>query len=226
MDISIIIPVYNEENTISDAMEMLRPLTGRCEILFVDGGSTDRTVSMISDEFRVISSLKGRANQMNQGAVSSSGKVLFFLHCDSILPDSALEQINEVMRDHRAGYFGIRFTSGSLLMKCCAFMSNLRAGTRGIVFGDQGIFTDRELFFEVGMFPAIALMEDYQFSLNLKKMQVRPGRTRERICTSDRRFGEGNVNRLRVMWNMHRLRFLYRKGLSADEIARMYRDIR
>ena len=47
MDISIIIPVYNEENTISDAMEMLRPLTGRCEILFVDGGSTDRTVSMI-----------------------------------------------------------------------------------------------------------------------------------------------------------------------------------
>ena len=107
MDISVIIPVYNEENTISDAMEMLRPLTGRCEILFVDGGSTDRTVSMISDEFRVISSLKGRANQMNQGAVSSSGKVLFFLHCDSILPDSALEQINEVMRDHRAGYFGI-----------------------------------------------------------------------------------------------------------------------
>lgn len=49
---------------------------------------------------------------MNQGAVSSSGKVLFFLHCDSILPDSALEQINEVMRD-RGGIFGIRFTSAA-----------------------------------------------------------------------------------------------------------------
>lgn len=89
MDISIIIPVYNEENTISDAMEML---SGRSQAdvrsCSLTGGSTDRTVSMISDEFRVISSLKGRANQMNQGAVSSSGKVLFFLHCDSILPDS------------------------------------------------------------------------------------------------------------------------------------------
>lgn len=226
MDISVIIPVYNEENTISDTMEMLRPLTDRCEILFVDGGSTDRTVSMISDEFRVINSLKGRANQMNQGAMRSSGKVLFFLHCDSVLPDSALEQIEEVMEKCRAGYFGIRFDSGSLIMKTCAFMSNLRSVTRGIVFGDQGIFIDRELFFEAGMFPAIAIMEDYQFSLNLRKMKIRPVRTRDRISTSDRRFGRGNVRRLRVMWNMHRLRFLYRKGLSADEIARMYRDIR
>ena len=226
MHISVIIPVYNEEKTIEKMKDMMRPLKDRCEILFVDGGSTDQSLSLISEEFRVISSPKGRASQMNQGALKSRGEVLFFLHCDSTLPDAALEQIEEVMNKSRSGYFGIKFDSESILMKCCAFMSNLRARTSGIVFGDQGIFIERDLFFEAGMFPEIPLMEDYQFSLNLKKMKIRYGEAKERICTSDRRFGEGNVNRLRVMWNMHRLRFLYRKGIPADEIARMYSNIR
>jgi len=226
MHISVIIPVYNEEKTIEKMKDMMRPLKDRCEILFVDGGSTDQSLSLISEEFRVISSPKGRASQMNQGALKSRGEVLFFLHCDSTLPDAALEQIEEVMNKSRSGYFGIKFDSESILMKCCAFMSNLRANMSGIVFGDQGIFIERELFFQVGMFPDIALMEDYQFSLNLKKMKVRQGRAREKLSTSDRRFGGNNFHKIKVMNKMHHLRFLYRKGIPADEIARMYRDIR
>ena len=43
------------------------------------------------------------------------------------------------------------------------------------MFGDQGIFIDRELFFQAGKFPVIPVMEDYQFSLTLKEMGVRLG---------------------------------------------------
>ena len=58
----------------------------RCEILFVDGGSTDGTPDMIDSRFRVLYGVKGRAAQMNLGARESSGDILFFLHSDSELP--------------------------------------------------------------------------------------------------------------------------------------------
>ena len=42
--ISIIIPVYNEETTILSLQKQLDSLKEECEIIFVDGGSTDRTL--------------------------------------------------------------------------------------------------------------------------------------------------------------------------------------
>ena len=77
--ISIIVPIYNEESTIKSLQKQLIPLLDKCEILFVDGGSKDRTLSMIDSRFRVLHSEKGRANQMNLGAKESSGDILFFL---------------------------------------------------------------------------------------------------------------------------------------------------
>jgi len=80
--ISIIIPVYNEEQTISGTLAGLR--TGKNEeIIVVDGGSSDRTVE-IAMRFNclVLSSDKGRGPQMNHGAAHANGDILFFLHAD------------------------------------------------------------------------------------------------------------------------------------------------
>ena len=44
------------------------------------------------------------------------------------------------------------------------------------MFGDQGIFIDRKLFFKMGMFPEIPIMEDYQFSLELKRRGEKIGK--------------------------------------------------
>ena len=60
-------------------------------------------------------------------------------------------------------------------MFTCRVISNHRIKDRKVMFGDQGIFIDRELFFQAGKFPAIPVMEDYQFSLTLKEMGVRLG---------------------------------------------------
>ena len=57
-----------------------------------------------------------------------------------------------------------------------------------MMFGDQGIFITRELFFKAGMFPALPIMEDYQFSLTLKEMGVKLGIARHRIK------GDSSVN--------------------------------
>lgn len=224
--ISVIVPVYNEEKTIVKLQEQLKPWRKYCEILFVDGGSTDKTMDLIEPVFTVLESGKGRACQMNMGAEQSSGDILFFLHCDSELPGSFLSEIRYVMKDHEAGCFGIAFHSRNFFMLTCRLISNHRVKDRKVMFGDQGIFIDRDLFFKTGMFPEIPIMEDYQFSLTLKEMKVRPGMTGHRIYTSDRRFPNGTVPKLKVMWQMNRLRKMYRDGISIEEISRRYRDIR
>lgn len=224
--ISIIIPIYNEEKTIEKLQKQLYYLKEQCEIIFVDGGCTDRTLELISPEFKVIHSGKGRAVQMNTGAKASHGDVLFFLHCDSELPGKPLELIREVMRSHRAGCFGIAFHSKSFFMLTCRIISNLRVFDRKVMFGDQGIYIDRDLFFELGMFPEIPIMEDYQFSLTLKEANVKLGMARRRIYTSDRRFPKETIPKLRVMWKMNRLRKMYRDGVDIETISDMYRDIR
>ena len=226
MKISVIIPTFNEELTIEKLIKTLKPLDGKCEILFVDGGSTDKTLEIIGDKYPVIISEKGRAKQMNAGAKNSTGDVLFFLHCDSEVPSTALEEIQEVMSDFRVGCFGIAFHSWHFFMWTCRWVSNHRAKIRRIIFGDQGLFIERELFFELGMFPDISIMEDYQFSLTLKETEIKTGMTRNRIYTSDRRFEGNTFEKLRVMWHMHRLRAYYRRGMDIRKIAEQYADKR
>lgn len=226
MRISVIIPVYNEESTIDQLQKSLAPIKNDCEIIFVDGGSVDQTISMIATEFTVLHSPKGRANQMNFGAEKSTGDILFFLHADSEIPVTALAEIEAVMNDHQAGCFGISFNSSHILMKCCQYMSNRRVKDHRIIFGDQGIFIERKLFFDLGMFPQLPIMEDYQFSLNMKARKITIGITEHRILTSDRRFSGSSLKKLQVMWLMNQLRRMYRKGIKIGNISLRYRDLR
>ena len=106
---------------------------------------------------------------MNYGASLSKGDILLFLHADSFLPSDALEQIHKIIyKGYKVGCFKIKFDSRSILMKICGFMSNLRVRLRNIAFGDQGIFIDRNYFYELGGFAEIPLMEDYQLSMDIK----------------------------------------------------------
>ncbi|MGL5258012.1 MAG: TIGR04283 family arsenosugar biosynthesis glycosyltransferase [Proteocatella sp.] len=225
MKISIIIPVYNEERTILTTQKNLKSLTGEYEVIFVDGGSTDNTLSMISKPYKTIKSEKGRANQMNKGALCSLGEVLFFMHCDSKFEKNIIPEIQEVMKSYDAGYFGIKFDTNNILMKCCETLSNLRA-KRGIVFGDQGIFIKKELFFKLGMFPNIPIMEDYQFSLTASEANVKWGKAKSFLTTSDRRFSGSNFQKLKTMINMNKFRAMYRSGYDIEKISRLYKDLR
>ena len=72
--LSIIIPTYNEEGYIGRTLMALRSCAGidQCEVLVVDGGSTDGTVREVEGlGIRVVHSFKGRAVQMNAGAAKA-----------------------------------------------------------------------------------------------------------------------------------------------------------
>ena len=226
MTISVIIPVYNESGTISTIMDQLRPFRDEVEVIFADGGSTDGTVSLIGDEFRTVICEKGRGLQLNEGALASSGDVLFFLHCDSIIPGDFTSEIRRCMMRRPFGCFGVRFDSGNFFMLTNRIVSNYRARFRGLVFGDQGIFIDRGLFFDAGMFPELPVMEDYEFSLRMKRLGYRPVMTRRRILTSSRRYGRGTLSTLKTEMMMWYLRMLYRHGTDPVKLKQIYKDIR
>ena len=59
--IAVVVPVLNEEAAIGALLERLRPHSPDCEIVFVDGGSTDATRDIVAAEFRVIEAPRGRA---------------------------------------------------------------------------------------------------------------------------------------------------------------------
>lgn len=224
MKISLIIPVYNEAGTIGQCLANLEALEGEAEILFADGGSTDGTLERLNGR-AVVRCPKGRARQMNAAARQSGGDVLWFSHCDSVLPRDGLKQIEEAAeRGAQFGCFLIGFDYQGPFMGCNTALSNLRSKLWHIAFGDQGMFVTRTLFQKAGGFPGLPIMEDYEFSRRMKKaglpLRVLPGR----IVTSGRRYRTNHP--LLTMWHMFYLRCLYRAGVDAGEIARRYRDVR
>jgi len=222
MKISLIVPIYNESKTIVSMLEQLEKLPGDWEILFADGGSRDDTLTKIGDRYTVLHAPKGRANQMNFAAGQVSGDVVWFVHCDSVLPNDAHDQISAaVEKGAKWGCFRIGFDRAGLFMACNTFMSNLRA-RRGTPFGDQGIWVRKDVFESMGGFPDLPIMEDYEFSRRMKGTPVcqLPGR----IITSGRRYEKKFP--LITMWQMFWLRCLYRSGVDIQEIARRYKDIR
>ena len=224
MKISLIIPIYNESKTIAPMLQQLENLPGDWEILFADGGSCDDTLEQIGGRYTVLHAPKGRANQMNFAAGKASADVLWFVHCDSRLPKDAHAQISAaVEKGAKWGCFHIGFDYDGPFMGCNTYLSNRRA-KKGIAFGDQGIWIRRELFEEVGGFPDLPIMEDYEFSLGLQRKNIPICQLPGQIITSGRRYEKRFP--LITMWQMFYLRCLYRRGVDIQEIARRYKDIR
>ena len=222
MKISLIIPIYNESAKITACLEQLEKLPGDWEILFADGGSRDDTLAKIGNRYPVLTCPKGRAKQMNFAAKQASCDVLWFVHCDSRIPQDAHSQISAAVESGaKWGCFHIGFDYHGPFMGCNTYLSNRRA-RKGIAFGDQGIWVKKDLFDGQGGFPDLPIMEDYEFSRRMKGIPIcqLPGQ----IITSGRRYEKKCP--LLTMWQMFYLRCLYRRGVDIQEIARRYRDIR
>ena len=181
--ISIIIPTYNEEKALPKTLQALLSQPGEFETILVDGGSTDRTRAVVADHIsltqhsvlstvQLITAPQGRASQMNAGAKEAKGEWLLFLHADTILPDGAIQRLNDMETDQsiQAGGFMHQFSGDDWRLKCISFLDNFRCTRSRIIYGDQALFVRRTLFEQLGGFPNQPILEDVAFCERLIKV--------------------------------------------------------
>ncbi len=225
MNISVIIPVLNEEKTIAATLRALAPHKPY-ELIVVDGGSPDRSREMSAQcGAEVLSASRGRARQMNRGAQEATGDVLLFLHADTRLPTSAFEDISTALNDPRyfGGRFDIELEGNHWMLKIVGRMISYRSRMSKVSTGDQAIFVRREVFRQMGGFPDMPFMEDIAFCRMLKRIgDIACLRTK--VVTSARRWEMDGV--WRTILKMWTLKLLYLAGVSPARLKQYYADTR
>lgn len=224
--ISIIMPVLNESKKLRNTLSRL-DLSGNAELIVVDGGSADGTVS-IAREFtdKVFITKTGRASVMNFGAKKAGGDIFLFLHADCVLPDEGFNIIRETLADGNiaAGAFFLGIAHPGRYFRVIEFASNIRCRITALLYGDQGIFLKKETFDRVGGYADIPLMEDIEISKRLRKLGrivfVKPP-----IKTSPRRWlDEGAVYTTLRDWTIA-FSYTFLK-ISPGKLIKYYSDIR
>lgn len=223
--LSVVIPCLNEASVITRLLQPLQPLRADGhELILVDGGSGDSTLDLARQLVdRALTSRPGRARQMNLGAQSAAGDILWFLHADTRMtsPTAPVELVAAIQRAPSSwGRFDVALSGRHPLLRLVAKMMNLRSRLTGIATGDQGIFVQRHAFDAVGGFPDIPLMEDIEISRLLKR-SARPSCLRQHLIASSRRWEQrGILPTILLMW---RLRLAYALGADPTSLARYYR---
>lgn len=98
MKISVVIPVYNGENTISRCLDSILKVDypkENLEIIVVNNNSTDRTLSILqSYPVRIVfESIRNRARARNAGIQATSGEFIAMTDADCIVPSNWLKAL-------------------------------------------------------------------------------------------------------------------------------------
>jgi rSAM/selenodomain-associated transferase 2 len=227
--ISIIIPVLNEAATIQETLIRLQEAS-EVEVIVVDGGSRDETVAIAkcvgkvlakSLPINVISTAAGRARQMNAGAAAATGDILLFLHADTHLPIGFDILVRQALQNPGtiAGAFELRINAQLLGLRLIEKMVNMRSRFLSMPYGDQGIFLKATLFHEIGGFPEIPIMEDFEFMLRLRH-QGRITLVPAPVLTSGRRWQKLGVVKTTLINQL--IIVCYFLGVSPEQLIRWY----
>ncbi|MGB8690549.1 MAG: TIGR04283 family arsenosugar biosynthesis glycosyltransferase [Microcoleus sp.] len=225
LKISIIIPALNEAPTIAQVISTARNAEN-VEIIVADGGSSDGTVEIAQYEAdRVLSTIPGRATQMNAGAIASTGDILLFLHADTYLPHGYDTRARQALANPSivAGAFELKIDAPLLSLRLIEQGVNCRSHFLEMPYGDQAIFLKTATFNHIGGFPDWPVMEDFDLVRRLKKqgrIEILP----QAVLTSARRWQQVGVLKTTVINQI--VIIAYFLGVSPDRLGEWYRGKR
>jgi glycosyltransferase involved in cell wall biosynthesis len=122
MKLSIIVPVYNEEETIEEVVKKLFCLEIEKEIIIINDGSTDRTKKFldkykVNEAFKIIhlKSNRGKGNAIRIGIKEARGEVISIQDADlEYEPKELIKLIEPIKEDKADVVYGIRFSKNNI----------------------------------------------------------------------------------------------------------------
>lgn len=251
--VSIIIPVLNEASCLGRTLRHLLILDPPAdEVIVVDGGSTDATVTIVAEYAQYVAEYaeynvrcvtakqSGRAAQMNVGAALATGNILCFLHGDTLVPDDLVAVVRRTLANPNiaCGGFISVMTNWQMTRWSIALHNSLKthyapllfrphryflSGLR-VLFGDQVMFCRRADFWACGSFDAaLPIMEDVDLCLKLSQVG-RIYQVNRLVQCSDRRVAKWGVLKANLIYLA--IGFLWGLGVSATRLKRFYEDVR
>jgi len=112
IEISVVVPVYNAEKTIFECIQsILNQDFKNFEIIVVDNGSTDKTVSILKSKFKnkiklLYEHKRGPAAARNKGILHAKGKFIAFTDSDCVPDKNWLSGIMKTFADTNADAVG------------------------------------------------------------------------------------------------------------------------
>ena len=230
MEVSVIIPTYNEEQAIQKTLEALARLQNVSEVVIVDGGSTDKTVEII-ENFKKIKNLKlvrfgvaNRGRQLHEGTRNATGDIFWFIHADTRPVQGSGRQIKALMRYKQVvgGNFNVVFEGKS---RWARFLTWLYPHLRsvGLIYGNSAIFARKETYERIKGFKPIPLFEDVDFYKRLRR-RGEFHYVNLPVTTSSRRFENDSFLWAFLKWSA--LQGLYWVGFPPRLLAKGYKQIR
>jgi cellulose synthase/poly-beta-1,6-N-acetylglucosamine synthase-like glycosyltransferase len=183
--VSILIPAHNEEKNIGSTLDSVLSLDypkGKCEVIVIDNGSTDRT-SKIVKKFKSVKLIKipnpGKSLALNKGLKLAKGEIVGILDADTIVSKDGLKKTvgffgdpkvgivgNHIKVDSEKGAFGyiqnIEYLFSAITKKLISFMNSLYVapGTLSLM--------RRDIAKEIG-FSDDTVAEDMDIALSISK---------------------------------------------------------
>ncbi|MFV2056864.1 MAG: glycosyltransferase [Thiohalomonadales bacterium] len=181
-DLSIIIPVFNEQLRLPDLLHQLsKQVDIVLQFIVVDGGSSDASLQVCRSfsaqhDCLCLNTSASRPMQMNLGAQQANAPLLLFLHADCSIVDKNL--LNRALQHYHqrrlaygheniAGHFSLQFTDtqNSHALGFYFYAAKTSLNRPDTINGDQGLMISAEFFKTVGCFDdSLHFMEDARIS--------------------------------------------------------------
>jgi len=222
--IAVVIPALNEADAIAGALDSVEGAYN-VDVIVADGGSTDGTADVARARgAAVIACERGRARQMNAGAESvvaeDAGDILLFLHADTRLPLGFAHHVRRTLAqpDTTAGAFELAIDAPGCALRVIERVANWRS-RRQSPYGDQAVFLRAEVFREVGGFPDLPILEDYELVRRLRRrghVRIAPA---DALTSARRWLRLGVIRTTLINWAVV---VAYRLGVNSGRLARWY----
>jgi cellulose synthase/poly-beta-1,6-N-acetylglucosamine synthase-like glycosyltransferase len=112
LNVSYIIPTYNEERTIRQKIESLREIQAH-QIIVVDSGSTDATPSILREyanlqyiDYIQEGQRKGKATALNKAFSAAKGEIVLITDADAVVPIKSIQELLQNFADENIGGVG------------------------------------------------------------------------------------------------------------------------